>query len=48
LLKEEEQFAKTLEQGLKLLEGELAQLKGSVIPGEVVLNCMILTVSQLT
>ncbi len=36
MLKEEEQFAKTLEQGLKLLEGELAQLKGSVIPGEVV------------
>lgn len=36
LLKEEEQFAKTLEQGLKLLEGELAQLKRSVIPGEVV------------
>ena len=36
LLKEEEQFAKTLEQGLKLLEGELAQLKGSIIPGEVV------------
>lgn len=36
LLKEEEQFAKTLEQGLKLLEGELAQLKGSVIPGAVV------------
>lgn len=36
LLKEEEQFAKTLEQGLKLLEGELAQLKGTVIPGEVV------------
>ncbi len=27
---------KLLEQGLKLLEGELAQLKGSVIPGEVV------------
>ncbi|WP_347455895.1 alanine--tRNA ligase [Acinetobacter sp. ANC 7454] len=36
LIKEEEQFAKTLEQGLKLLEGELAQLKGSVIPGETV------------
>ena len=36
LLKEEEQFAKTLEQGLKLLEGELANLKGSVIPGSVV------------
>ena len=36
LLKEEEQFAKTLEQGLKLLEGELAQLKGNVIAGETV------------
>ncbi|MFT4020286.1 MAG: alanine--tRNA ligase [Acinetobacter sp.] len=36
LLKEEEQFAKTLEQGLKVLEGELSQLKGKVIPGEVV------------
>ena len=36
LLKEEEQFAKTLEQGLKLLEGELAQLSGKVIPGETV------------
>ncbi len=36
LIKEEEQFAKTLEQGLKLLEGELAQLKGNVIAGETV------------
>src|SRR5574343_1587498 len=36
LLKEEEKFAKTLEQGLKLLEGELAQLKGNVIAGETV------------
>lgn len=36
LIKEEEQFAKTLEQGLKLLEGELTQLKSKVIPGEVV------------
>jgi alanyl-tRNA synthetase len=36
LLKEEEQFAKTLEQGLKLLEGELAHLKDNVIPGETV------------
>ncbi|MBF7687452.1 alanine--tRNA ligase [Acinetobacter rathckeae] len=36
LVKEEEQFAKTLEQGLKVLETELAQLKGNVIPGEVV------------
>ena len=36
LIKEEEQFAKTLEQGLKLLEGELAQLNGKVIAGETV------------
>ncbi|MBF7690752.1 alanine--tRNA ligase [Acinetobacter pollinis] len=36
LIKEEEQFAKTLEQGLKVLEGELAQLQGNLIPGEVV------------
>ncbi|MFB2537766.1 alanine--tRNA ligase [Acinetobacter sp. c3-l95] len=36
LIKEEEQFAKTLEQGLKLLEAELANLKGKEIPGEVV------------
>lgn len=36
LIKEEEQFAKTLEQGLKLLEGELAQLSGKIIPGETV------------
>ncbi|MBD9414906.1 alanine--tRNA ligase [Pseudomonas sp. PDM16] len=33
---EEEQFAKTLEQGLKILEQDLADLKGSVIPGDVV------------
>ncbi len=33
---EEEQFAKTLEQGLKILEQDLASLEGSVIPGEVV------------
>jgi alanyl-tRNA synthetase len=33
---EEEQFAKTLEQGLKILEQDLAELKGSVIPGDVV------------
>jgi len=36
LIKEEEQFAKTLEQGLKLLEGELAQLKDKTIPGATV------------
>ncbi|MBP9956245.1 alanine--tRNA ligase [Geopseudomonas guangdongensis] len=33
---EEEQFAKTLEQGLKILEQDLASLAGSVIPGDVV------------
>ncbi len=33
---EEEQFAKTLEQGLRILEQDLAQLEGSVIPGSVV------------
>ncbi|MCC2638638.1 MAG: alaS [Moraxellaceae bacterium] len=33
---EEEQFAKTLEQGLKILEQDLAGLKGKRIPGETV------------
>lgn len=33
---EEEQFAKTLEQGLKILEQDLAGLEGSLIPGHVV------------
>lgn len=33
---EEEQFAKTLEQGLKILEQDLAELKGTVIPGDVI------------
>ncbi|KAF1009903.1 MAG: Alanine--tRNA ligase [Pseudomonas fluorescens] len=33
---EEEQFAKTLEQGLKILEQDLAALKGNVVPGDVV------------
>ncbi|WP_339485915.1 alanine--tRNA ligase [Pseudomonas sp. EL_65y_Pfl2_R95] len=33
---EEEQFAKTLEQGLRILEQDLLELKGSVIPGDVV------------
>ncbi len=36
LLKEEEQFARTLEQGLKLLETELAQLQGDTIAGTTV------------
>ena len=33
---EEEQFSKTLEQGLKILEQDLAELKGAVVPGDVV------------
>ncbi len=33
---EEEQFAKTLDQGLKILEQDLAELQGTEIPGEVV------------
>src|SRR5690554_4342667 len=33
---EEEQFAKTLEQGLRILEQDLAHLEGDVIPGSVV------------
>jgi len=33
---EEEQFAKTLEQGLKILEQDLADLNGTEIPGETV------------
>jgi len=33
---EEQQFDKTLDQGLRLLEQEIKELKGKVIPGEVV------------
>jgi alanyl-tRNA synthetase len=33
---EEEQFAKTLEQGLKILEQDLADLQGTVIPGALI------------
>ncbi|GLX89042.1 alanine--tRNA ligase [Pseudomonas fragi] len=33
---EEEQFSKTLEQGLKILEQDLVDLKGTVVPGDVV------------
>ncbi|HHX36250.1 MAG TPA: alanine--tRNA ligase [Gammaproteobacteria bacterium] len=33
---EEEQFAKTLEQGLRILEQDLTDLQGTVIPGSVV------------
>ncbi|MFO6422768.1 alanine--tRNA ligase [Motilimonas sp. KMU-193] len=33
---EEEQFAKTLDRGLAILDDELAQLTGSTIPGELV------------
>lgn len=42
----EEQFAKTLEQGLKLLEGELAQLKIKLFRVRLYLNFTILMVSQ--
>jgi alanyl-tRNA synthetase len=33
---EEEQFSKTLEHGLKILEQDLLDLKGTVVPGDVV------------
>jgi len=36
LLIEEEQFGKTLERGLNILDNELEQLEGTVVPGEVV------------
>ena len=36
LLKEEEQFSNTLEQGMQLLESEVKKLVGSEIPGKVV------------
>ncbi len=36
LLQEEEQFAKTLGKGMRLLEESLASLKGNVIPGDTV------------
>lgn len=35
LQQEEEQFARTLDQGLKILEQDLTALKGTVIPGDV-------------
>ncbi len=36
LLQEEEQFAKTLDKGLALLEQDIKELQGTVIPGETV------------
>ena len=36
LLNEEEQFAETLEQGLKIFHQEIKQLRGKVMPGEVI------------
>ncbi len=36
LLQEEEQFAKTLDKGLALLEQDIKELSGTVIPGETV------------
>lgn len=36
LQQEEQQFARTLDTGLKLLEQDIAQLKGAIIPGETI------------
>ena len=36
LLQEEEQFAKTLDKGLRLLEQDIADLEGTVIPGKTI------------
>ena len=36
LLKEEQQFAKTLEQGMRILEQDIAALQGTEIPGDTV------------
>ena len=36
LLQEEEQFAKTLEKGMKVLEHDIATITGSIIPGQTV------------
>ena len=36
LLQEEDRFAVTLDQGMRMFEGELAVLRGPVVPGEVV------------
>ena len=36
LLLEEEQFAKTLDQGMRILDQDLKGLKGTVIPGDIV------------
>ncbi|SFR41297.1 alanyl-tRNA synthetase [Marinobacter daqiaonensis] len=36
LLQEEEQFAKTLDKGLRLLEQDIAELEGTEIPGETI------------
>ena len=36
LRQEEDRFAATLDQGMRMFEGELALLRGSVVPGEVV------------
>ena len=36
LLKEEERFAETLEQGMRILEERIANLEGSEIPGETI------------
>ena len=46
LLQEEEQFVKTLDKGLRLLEQDIAELKSEVIPVRLFLRCMTPTVSR--
>lgn len=36
LLREEEQFANTLEQGLKLMDHEIANISNNILPGEII------------
>lgn len=46
LLQEEQQFSITLSSGIKLFEQIVSELKGDIISGETVLNCMILMASR--
>mgnify|MGYP000641866715 FL=1 len=36
IVKEERQFVKTLDQGMRILEQDLADLKGDTIPGDTI------------
>ena len=47
LASEEEQFARTLDKGMDILEEALASLQGSQIPGDVVFRYMTPTASLL-